>query len=77
MTQDPEDALAQEAVEGRARLRLLPPIDVQLNADQSRPEFPSKGRIAKVVRVGKVVPLPREIPFGDDPIPPDAQHLGG
>jgi len=53
MTQDPEDALAQEAVEGRKRI------------------------LHRKANERTVVPFPVEVPFGEDPIAPDAQHLGG
>jgi len=65
MTQDPEDALAQEAVEGRMRAAYWREMKAKCNPDS----HPYPG--------ATVVPFPVEVPFGEDPIAPDAQHLGG
>lgn len=102
MTQDPEDALAQEAVEGRAQYerRLLETARERHEGIVQRLRSPEwmAGATSTTVTVSaeewerlagilKEHPEPavalrnlmqRSAPWDEtDPIPPDAQHLGG
>jgi len=81
MTQDPEAALAQEAVEGRdialVAERLEKVARYVLDASRKHGDFSKEG-LASIDTIIAAVELLRRVANGGSvPIPPDAQHLGG
>lgn len=73
------DTLAQDIVEGRAPdwRAHYDAIFRRARAVMSDPAAEHRVVRLKLDRVRVVISLPIEIPFGDDPIAPDAHTFGG